>query len=71
MIAPPAPKDLLTSRDVAARLSISVRTLYRMMARGQFPRPIRLSRKWVRWRRSDVEGYVQALTPGQLPPRAV
>jgi prophage regulatory protein len=70
MALPLAPKDLLTSRDVADRLSISVRTLHRLVARGQFPRPIRLSRKCVRWRRSDVEGYLQALTPRQLPPRA-
>jgi predicted DNA-binding transcriptional regulator AlpA len=56
-----AAKDLLTSRDVADRLSICVRTLHRMVARGQFPRPIRFSRKWVRWKRSDVDSYLQAL----------
>jgi excisionase family DNA binding protein len=61
MAVSPAAKDLLTSQDVADRLSICVRTLYRMVARGQFPRPIRFSRKAVRWRRSDVDIYLQAL----------
>jgi excisionase family DNA binding protein len=63
MAVAPAVKDLLTSQDVAERLSISVRTLQRMVARGEFPRPIRFSRKWVRWKRSDVDTYLQGLVP--------
>jgi excisionase family DNA binding protein len=63
MAVPAAAKDLLTGRDVADRLSISIRTLQRMVARGQFPRPIRFSRKWVRWKRSEVDSYLHALAP--------
>lgn len=58
------PKDLLTAREVAARLSISPRTLYRMLSRKQFPPPVRLGRKWVRWKTTDVQRYLDALKPG-------
>ena len=58
---PPIAPDLLTARQVAERLSMSVRTLYRMANSGRVPRPIRLGRKLIRWRRRDVERYVRRL----------
>jgi len=57
-------KDLLTAQQVAARLSISPRTLYRMIARGQFPAPIRYTRKLVRWPARDLEEFLDALRRG-------
>ena len=54
-------KDLLTARDVAERLSVSVRTLWRMAARGDLPRPIRYNRKLVRWKTVDVTRYIETL----------
>jgi prophage regulatory protein len=57
------PKDLLTAREVAARLSLSCRTLYRLIQRGQFPRPVRVGRRGVRWRVSDVQRYLDGLRP--------
>ena len=41
---------LVPAREVARRLSVAVRTLYRMVRRGDVPQPIRLNRKLVRWR---------------------
>jgi excisionase family DNA binding protein len=58
------PKDLLTAREVAYRLSISRRTLYRMLARGEFPLPVRRSRRWVRWRTRDLQQVLDSLRPG-------
>jgi excisionase family DNA binding protein len=54
-------KDLLTAKQVAARLSISPRTLYRMVARGHFPQPVRYSCKLVRWQTRDLEEFLDAL----------
>jgi excisionase family DNA binding protein len=54
-------QDLLTAKQVAARLSISPRTLYRMVARGHFPQPVRYSRKLVRWPVRDLEEFLDAL----------
>jgi excisionase family DNA binding protein len=61
--SPPGPgKDLLTSHDVARRLSIGVRTLWRMVAKGRLPQPIRYTRKLVRWKASDIDRYIQGLS---------
>ena len=55
-------KDLLAAQDVARRLSIGVRTLWRLVAQKQVPRPIRYTRKLVRWKTSDIDQYVQSLS---------
>jgi excisionase family DNA binding protein len=60
-------KDLLTAREVADRLSVSVRTLWRMAARGDLPPPIRYNRKLVRWKAADIDRYVAALSPRRIP----
>lgn len=54
-------RDLLNARQVAERLSISMRSLYRLVARGAFPQPIRYTRKLVRWKAADVERYLASL----------
>jgi excisionase family DNA binding protein len=56
------PQDLLTSQQVADRLSVSVRTLWRLVSRGNFPQPIRYNRKLVRWKSSDIERYLDSLS---------
>ena len=59
---PLLPKDLLTAQDVARRLSIGVRTLWRMVAQGKLPQPIRYTRKLVRWKATDIDRYIQSLS---------
>ena len=54
-------KDLLTAQQIAYRLSISVRTVWRMLERHELPQPIRYNRKLVRWRATDIEQYVVGL----------
>lgn len=53
--------DLLTAREVARRLSVGVRTLWRMVYRGEVPSPVRFNCRLVRWRRSDIDEYIQKL----------
>jgi prophage regulatory protein len=50
---------LLVSKDVCALLRVSEATLYRMVKRGDFPAPLRLGLRTVRWRESDVMRYLQ------------
>lgn len=52
---------LLTAAQVAARLVLSVRTLWRMVAAGKFPQPVRYNRKLVRWKEADVSRYIKEL----------
>jgi predicted DNA-binding transcriptional regulator AlpA len=56
-------KDLLTVRDVAWRFSIGVRTVWRWVALGKLPPPMRLSARCVRWRDDDLQRYVAGLRP--------
>jgi predicted DNA-binding transcriptional regulator AlpA len=60
----PEPKtgpELMTSQQVADRLAVSVRTLWRLVAKGIFPQPIRYNRKLVRWKSGDVDHYIDTL----------
>jgi excisionase family DNA binding protein len=59
--------DLLTSQQVAARLSISVRTLWRLLARGIIPEPIRYNRRLVRWKTTEVDRYLNELSARRGP----
>jgi excisionase family DNA binding protein len=52
------PPDLLTAQEVARRLSISVRTLYRLVQAGRVPTPMRFNRKLIRWRARDIDRLV-------------
>ena len=50
--------QVLSRRQVAAVLGVSAATLGRMVHRGEFPAPIRLSRGRVGWRRATVERWL-------------
>jgi predicted DNA-binding transcriptional regulator AlpA len=57
---------LLTVKDLAAMLSIHERTCWRLAAmaevgQGDFPKPVRITPRTVRWRPADVEAYLAAL----------
>lgn len=54
--------ELLTSQQVAERLSVSVRTLWRLVAAGKFPQPVRYNRKLVRWKTTEVARYIETLS---------
>ena len=61
-----APCQLLTVRDVAGLLKIHAGTIWRLSAlaeagHGDFPKPLRLGPKTVRWRTSEIAEYLDAL----------
>jgi len=59
--------DALLTRDEAAqRLAVSKRTLEREIARGKFPRPLKIGRS-SRWPASDVSQYLDRLTRARGP----
>jgi predicted DNA-binding transcriptional regulator AlpA len=58
---------LLTVTELAAMLGVHERTCWRLAAmaeagQGDFPRPLRIGPRVVRWRLADVEAYLAALT---------
>jgi prophage regulatory protein len=52
--------------QVEALVGLSRSTLYAMMAEGTFPKPVRLGRRAVGWRASDVAEWLAARETGEL-----
>ena len=54
--------DILIRREEVERMCcISRSELYRQVADGRFPRPVRVGLRAVRWRRSEVEAWIDDL----------
>jgi len=61
--APPAPTDpladtLMTSAEVGRVFGVADRTLRQWNDEGRLPPAIVISRKTLRWRRSDIEAFI-------------
>lgn len=52
---------LLTVDDMADLLCLSTREIWRREAAGLIPAAVRLGRKTVRWKGTDVEAFMQQL----------
>ena len=59
---------MLTRKEAAERLAISLRTLDGLIARGQLP-AYRIGPKSVRLRESDLDAYVAGRLVAPAPPR--
>lgn len=51
--------ELLTIQQLAELLQVPVATIYRWRHRGEGPRGIRVSGRHVRYRRADVEKFLE------------
>ncbi len=52
----------ITAKQLAAILSVSKRTLYRMRSAGQLPSPLRIGGV-VRWRLDEIINWIEAGCP--------
>ena len=64
--------QLLGVKDVAGLLRMHPRSIWRLTARAEaglaeFPKPLRIGPKTVRWRLSDLQTYLAALAEGRGP----
>lgn len=50
--------------ELVERTKISRAAVYAMIARNEFPRPVRLGRRAVGWRVDDVEAWIAARPQG-------
>ncbi len=50
---------LLTRKEVEGRIRLGRSALYRMLRAGQFPLPVRIGPRAVRWKASEVENWLQ------------
>lgn len=51
--------ELLRVRDVAERLRLSQRTIFKLRATGELPAPVRIGRA-LRWRAADIAAWIAA-----------
>ena len=54
--------ELLTVRELAARMKISQRQVWKLLSSGRIPAPVRISRS-VRWREADIVHWVELGCP--------
>ena len=52
--------SILRLPAVCARTSLSRSTVYDRMARGDFPRPVKLTPKSIGWRSSDIDQWIES-----------
>lgn len=56
--------ELLNVKDLSARLRISTRQVWKLLAAGRLPKPVRLLRS-VRWRLPDIDEWVRLGCPSR------
>jgi excisionase family DNA binding protein len=54
---------LLTAHDVASWLGVRVETVYQWHSQHGGPRSVRLGKRAIRFRRSDVEAWLEGQRP--------
>ena len=57
-------QELLRCRAVSELVQLSVPSIYRKMAEGTFPRPIKVGARAVRWRREAIESWLNEQPAG-------
>ncbi len=55
--------------EVEKITGLSRTTIYLMMERGEFPRPVKLTRKAVGWSESSITEWLEARAKGEFPER--
>lgn len=56
--AAPGPLVILRRKQVTERTGLPTSTLYALMSRSEFPRPVRLGAKAVGWRSDHIEAWI-------------
>lgn len=51
--------EMLDARDLRRLLGINAREIRRMVSSHDFPRPLRLGARRLRWKRSDIDAWIE------------
>lgn len=52
---------LLNLEELAEQFRVTRNTILQWVAKGDFPAPIRIGRRTLRWREADIEAFVERL----------
>lgn len=58
-------KQILRRREVEALIGLSRSSIYAMIAEGTFPKPIKLGKRAVGWRESDLQAWLESRQVGE------
>lgn len=66
--------ELLTLSDVMSKLRISRASIYRRIAKGEFPQPLKIGEGTNRWPADEIDAWVRSRPRGEIggnqdPPR--
>lgn len=63
-------EKLMNREQVAEAVGLSIPSLYRLMGKGHFPRPLKIGLRSVRWRESDVREFLESrpVAAGEVGP---
>lgn len=56
--------QMLTARGVSAATGLCVSLIYRLVQRGQFPAPVRLTARSTRWKASEISAWIETRPRG-------
>jgi prophage regulatory protein len=59
--------NLIRLAEVSRSVGLPRSTIYALIAKGQFPRPIKLSERSSAWRSDELEAWVEARTKASRP----
>ncbi|TXI62717.1 MAG: AlpA family transcriptional regulator [Limnohabitans sp.] len=54
--------NLLSRQKVQTKTTLSRSSIYEMIARGEFPKPVKISGRRVAWLESSVDAWIQSRT---------
>lgn len=54
--------QLLSRQKVQSKTTLSRSSIYDMIARGEFPKPLKISGRRVAWLESSVDAWIQSRT---------
>ena len=57
--------DILRRHELEKKLQISRSSIYAMISEGKFPTPIKVGRRAVGWRSSDIEKWLEDMQEDQ------
>jgi predicted DNA-binding transcriptional regulator AlpA len=57
--------DFLSLQDLSARYDVHSKTILNWTESGVFPQPLRFSRRFLRWRRADIEEFESRRISGE------
>ena len=52
-------EEFIRRKELERLIGLGCSTIYAMMARDEFPRPLKLGRRAVGWRAADVETWIK------------